>query len=84
MRVWQEIADSMNMKYKSTIIPESIRIRIALNRDNIREEIGLVNEINVDSYHRATPNNSMNLNNCYIVNTFFQYVIFIYRLYSQK
>lgn len=54
----------------------------ALNRDNIREEIGLVNDINVDSYHSATPNNGMNLNNCYIVNTLFQYVIFVYRLYS--
>lgn len=51
----------INEKYKSNITSESIRIRVALNRDNTKEEIGLVNQIDIGSNHNEIANNGMNL-----------------------
>jgi len=70
LSIWQEIADVVNRKYKSNITSESIRIRVALNRDKIREEIGLESQINVESNNKEIPNNGINLNNFYMVKTF--------------
>jgi len=49
----------INEKYKSNITSESIRV--ALNRDNIKEEIGLVNQIDIGPNHNEIANNGMNL-----------------------
>lgn len=59
LSIWQEIADVVNRKHKSNITSESIRIRVALNRDKIREEIGLDSQINVESNNKVISNNGI-------------------------
>lgn len=66
MKIWLEIADVINENYKSSITSESIRVRVALNRDGIQEDIGLVNQININSNHNEIPNYGMDLNDSYM------------------
>jgi len=39
--VWKQITENINTKYKEQQTPGSIRIRVALNRRGIKQQLGL-------------------------------------------
>lgn len=59
--VWTNIANVVSKTCKKEVTPASVRVRVALNRGNIKDKLGIINTINKETHHEDIIQGKINL-----------------------